>query len=193
MSLANSSRTTDFLLLGGRAQACDLISSGPHRPVAVDIHDHQRPMDPAQPRTAPPVIDQEEDEWDTDGFVIPSLGIEEPDQGKVEASEEKILQPPPIKTIEEETIYLGPHGAPPSQSTQSKQQETSLSGHKQRLKHKLKEADRKFSGSGRENKLENLRELVGVGKANVNMQKGSPRDWLDPHCHESQFEKRNPQ
>ncbi|KAF5948859.1 hypothetical protein HYC85_014816, partial [Camellia sinensis] len=86
----------------------------------------------------------------------------------------------------EENIYLGPHGAPPSQS---KQQELNSSGRKQRFKQKLKEADRRTSGTGRENKLENLRELVGDGKVPVNMSKSAPRDWLDPHCHESQLER----
>lgn len=87
----------------------------------------------------------------------------------------------------EENIYLGPHGAPPSQS---KQQEVSSSSRKQRFKQKLKEADSRNSGTGRENKVENLRELVGGGKVSVNMSKGSSKDWLDPHCHESQFERR---
>lgn len=91
----------------------------------------------------------------------------------------------------EENIYLGPHGAPPSQS---KQQEPTSSTRKQRFKQKLKEADRKISGTGRENKLENLRELVGGGgKVSSSMAKDSPREWLDPHCHESQFEKWCPQ
>ena len=52
---------------------------------------------------------------------------------------------------------------------------------------------RGLAGTGRENKLESLRELVGGGKATGNMAKGSTKDWLDPHCHESQFEKWNPQ
>jgi len=43
---------------------------------------------------------------------------------------------------------------------------------------------------GRENKVDNLRELVGGGKVSVNVVKGSPKDWLDPHCQESQFERR---
>lgn len=85
---------------------------------------------------------------------------------------------------EETTIYLGPHGAPPSQS----KQDLNLTNRKQRLKQKLKEADRRTT-TGRENKLENLRELVGGGKSSTNMAKGSSRDWLDPHCHEAQFEK----
>lgn len=94
-----------------------------------------------------------------------------------------------VQAKKEENIYLGPHGAPPSQS---KQQELNSAGRKQKFKQKLKEADRRTSGTGRENKLESLRELVGGGKSTANV-KGSSRDWLDPHCHESQFEKRNPQ
>lgn len=82
--------------------------------------------------------------------------------------------------IKEEKIYLGPHGAPPSQA---KQQDLNLSGNRLRPKNKLKEADRRFSGAGRENKVETLRELVG-GSARAKstaMAKGSARDWLDPH------------
>ena len=91
-----------------------------------------------------------------------------------------------LQAKKEENIYLGPHGAPPSQS---KQQEPNSAGRKQRFKQKLKEADERTSGTGWENKLESLRELVGGGKATANMAKGSTRDWLDPHCHESQLEK----
>lgn len=95
------------------------------------------------------------------------------------------------KGKKEENIYLGPHGAPPSHP---KHQELNSSSRKQRFKQKLKEADRRTSGPGRENKVENLRELVGGGgRVSANMSKGSNRDWLDPHCHESQFERWNPQ
>ncbi|EEF39607.1 conserved hypothetical protein [Ricinus communis] len=123
---------------------------------------------------------------DTDGFVIPSLGIEDPNHTAADASEVEASKPPSPKIKKEENIYLGPHGVPPSQS---KQQDLNPSGRKQRFKQKLKEADRRISGTGRENKLENLRELVGSGRGNPNMAKGSLRDWLDPHCHESEFEK----
>ncbi|XP_012071016.1 uncharacterized protein LOC105633093 [Jatropha curcas] len=140
-------------------------------------------MDHSQSHNTPPVND-EEDEWDTDGFVIPSLGIEDIDHSRPDASIVESSKPTSPK--KEENIYLGPHGAPPSQS---KQQELNSSGRKQRFKQKLKEADRRTSGTGRENKLENLRELVGGTKGSPNMTKGSTRDWLDPHCHESQFEK----
>ena len=132
---------------------------------------------------------EQEDEWDTDGFVIPSLGIEEPDKNKADALEVETSNPP-SQTKKEENIYLGPHGAPPSQS---RQQELNPPSRKQRFKQKLKEADRRISGTGRENKVENLRELVGGGKATSNMSKGSARDWLDPHCNEAQFEKWYPQ
>ncbi|KAL6975199.1 hypothetical protein U1Q18_023994 [Sarracenia purpurea var. burkii] len=148
-------------------------------------------MDPSSVHATPSI--QEDDEWDTDGFVIPSLGIGDPDSSRTDAPE--VDSTPSLKDKKEEEIYLGPHGAPP----QSKQQElnSSSSGRKQRFKQKLKEADRRNSGTGRENRLENLRELVGgVGGGKVaSMSKGGsyPRDWLDPHCHESQFEKRRPQ
>ncbi|XWS51748.1 hypothetical protein CRYUN_Cryun11dG0009900 [Craigia yunnanensis] len=145
-------------------------------------------MDPSPVHTTPSLHEQE-DEWDTDGFVIPSLGIEESDKTKADASEVETSKSP-SQTNKEENIYLGPHGAPPSQS---RQQELNPSSRKQRFKQKLKEADRRISGTGRENKVENLRELVGGGKASPNMSKASRRDWLDPHCNESQFEKQYPQ
>ncbi|KAF5479059.1 hypothetical protein F2P56_005565 [Juglans regia] len=143
-------------------------------------------MDPSPVPTTPPVED--DDEWDTDGFVIPSLEIGDPVQHEVDGPEVESPKLPP-KAKKEENIYLGPHGAPPSRS---KQQEYNSAGRKQRFKQKLKEADRRTSETGRENKLENLRELVGDGKATVSVAKGSSRDWLDLHCHESQFEKWNP-
>lgn len=118
--------------------------------------------------------------------MIPSLEIGDPDQSLFGDPKVEAPKPPSPKTNKEETIYLGPHGAPP---LHSKQQEVNSSGRKQRFKQKLKEADRKISGVGRENKVENLRELVGSGGTADNMSKSSPRDWLDPHCHESQFEK----
>ncbi|KAJ1410793.1 hypothetical protein SESBI_21601 [Sesbania bispinosa] len=143
-------------------------------------------MDPSAVLTTPPT-EQEEDEWDTDGFVIPSLGIGDSDQSKTNVSDIESSNSA-AKAKKEENIYLGPHGAPPSQS---KQQELNSSNRKQRFKQKLKEADKRISGTGRENKLDNLKELVGGGKVSgVNMAKGSPKDWLDPHCHESQFERR---
>ncbi|KAJ0102046.1 hypothetical protein Patl1_03955 [Pistacia atlantica] len=125
-------------------------------------------MEPSPVRTTPPV--EEDDEWDTDGFVIPSLGIGDPGESKPGGVEEETSKPPSPK---------GPHGAPPSQS---KQQELNASSRKQRFKQKLKEADRRTAGTGRENKVENLRELVGGGKVGVNMSKGTSKDWLDPHC-----------
>ncbi|XP_010536722.1 PREDICTED: uncharacterized protein LOC104811656 isoform X2 [Tarenaya hassleriana] len=124
---------------------------------------------------------EEDDQWDSEGFVIPSLEL-----GDNAVDSE-------VQNKTEENIYLGPHGAPPSQTKQ--QQEGNLSNRKQRFRQKLAEADQRMtgSGSGRENKLANLQELVGnAGRAaNLNVPKGSSRDWLDPHCHESQFEKRH--
>ena len=92
-----------------------------------------------------------------------------------------------MQAKKDDYIYLGPHGAPPSQT---RQQEQNSSSRKQRFKQKLKEADGRFGGTGREDKVDNLRELVG-GKMPVNPSKSSSRDWLDPHCHESQFERKH--
>ncbi|KAL3851135.1 hypothetical protein ACJIZ3_013017 [Penstemon smallii] len=128
----------------------------------------------------------EDDEWDTDGFEIPSLGIEDPYYNKIDPPKVEDTKLSTVQDIKEEKIYLGPHGAPPSQA---KQQEQNTSTRKQKLKQKLKEADTRYSGTGRENKVDNLRELVGGGK--MPAPKNSPRDWLDPHCHESQFERRH--
>ncbi|KAK7299933.1 hypothetical protein RJT34_10762 [Clitoria ternatea] len=140
-------------------------------------------MDPSSVHTTSPI--QQEDEWDTDGFVIPSLGIEDSDHSKscvpdIEPSNSA------TKVKKEEKIYLGPHGAPPSLA----KQELNLPNRKQMFKQKLKEADKRISGTGRENKMENLRELVGGGRVSAHMAKGSPKDWLDPHCHESEFDRR---
>ncbi|EOA14171.1 hypothetical protein CARUB_v10027321mg [Capsella rubella] len=131
---------------------------------------------------------EDDDEWDTDGFVIPSLEIEE--EKNVTNDDSQAVQtskPSSPKIRAEENIYLGPHGAPRSQL-----QDGNTTSRKQRFKQKLKEADQKMSVSGRENKVANLRELVGGGveKGTNYMAKGVSRDWLDPHCHESQFEKR---
>ncbi|MCI11640.1 hypothetical protein A2U01_0032742, partial [Trifolium medium] len=55
----------------------------------------------------------------TDGFVIPSLGIEESDQSKDNVNVASIESPnSAAKAKKEGIIYLGPHGAPPSQSKQ---------------------------------------------------------------------------
>ncbi|KAG2299452.1 hypothetical protein Bca4012_011032 [Brassica carinata] len=130
--------------------------------------------------TLPPEDEEEDDEWDTDGFVIPSLEIE---QDKVNDPQVDTSSP---KITGEENIYLGPHGgALPSQL-----QDGNASSRKQRFKQKLKEADQKMNVSGRENKVANLRELVGGVENRTNVSKGVSRDWLDPHCHESEFEKR---
>ncbi|GAB2279818.1 hypothetical protein Dimus_014457 [Dionaea muscipula] len=151
-----------------------------------EIDDLQRSMDQSQIHSTLPV---EEDEWDAEGYVIPSLGIEDPYQNGTNASPELESQKPfPLKDKSEE-IYLGPHGAPPSK------QEPNSSSRRQRFKQKLKEADKRTAGTGRENKVDSLRELVGRrgGKSSGNMERDSARDWLDPHCNESQFARWNPQ
>ncbi|CAF1763007.1 unnamed protein product, partial [Brassica oleracea] len=118
---------------------------------------------------------------DTDWFVIPSL---ETVQENANDDSEADTSSPQFSA--EENIYLGPHGgASPSQL-----QDGNVSSRKQRFKQKLKEADQKMNLSGRENKVANLRELVGGVEKGTNVSKGVSRDWLDPHCHESEFEKR---
>ncbi|VFQ71622.1 unnamed protein product [Cuscuta campestris] len=138
-------------------------------------------MDPPGAQSTPPV---KEDEWDTDGFVIPSLGIM--DSGESQTDPLEVVMDSEQSSFthsNEESIYLGPHGAPrplgPRQSELNS---------KQSFKHKLKEADRRYSGSGRENKVENIRALVGVGTMPP-ASKSSSKDWLDPHCRESEFER----
>lgn len=125
-----------------------------------------------------------EDEWDADGFVIPNLASQDDDVTKPSVA--KATDPEPLQ-VKEEKIYLGPHGAPPSQA---KQQELNTTGRKQRFRNKLKEADRKFTGNAQENKVESLRELMGARTDRTGMPKNSPRDWLDPHCHESEFDRK---
>uniref|UniRef100_A0A0A9GEZ4 Uncharacterized protein n=1 Tax=Arundo donax TaxID=35708 RepID=A0A0A9GEZ4_ARUDO len=141
---------------------------------------------PSPVEAAPPLdaAAAEEDEWDADGFVIPNLSTQDVDV--TEPSVPKAKDPEPLQ-VKDEKIYLGPHGAPPSQG---KLQELNTVGRKQRFRNKLKEADKKFTGSAQENKVENLRELMGARANSVGMPKSSPRDWLDPHCHEFEFERK---
>ncbi|XP_020582333.1 uncharacterized protein LOC110025963 [Phalaenopsis equestris] len=140
-------------------------------------------MDPALNQSNQSV---EEDEWDTEGFVIPSLTVGDSGLSDWDDPNLKDLKPPSKGVKAEEKIYLGPHGAPPSQV---KHQDLNAAGRKQRFKQKLKEADHKYSGTGRENKVQTIRELVGGKVSSNTMPKNSPREWLDPHCHESHFER----
>lgn len=138
-------------------------------------------MDPSK-LPDPPV----EHDWDADDFEIPSLNVEKPQSAKEESNGVKKATFLKGKS-ETLNIYLGPHGAPPSQV---KQQEANGSANKNRRKQKLKEADRKGSLSGRENKVDVLRDLMGSKKSNPSPM-GAQNEWLDPHCQESQFERFN--
>ncbi|CAA6653603.1 unnamed protein product [Spirodela intermedia] len=121
----------------------------------------------------------------TDGYVIPSLTGGESEMGSPHVPEEVADRKPPSTRRRYIWATRGP--AVPSQAAQEQQNPTA---YRQRFKNKLKEADRKFAGAGRENKLDALRELVGSNSpASLALPKSSPRDWLDPHCHESHFEK----
>ncbi|XP_062211750.1 uncharacterized protein LOC133912836 [Phragmites australis] len=137
---------------------------------------------PAEASTPPDAA--EEDEWDADGFVIPNLSSQDDDA--TEPSVPKAKDPEPLKA-KDEKIYLRPHGSPPSQA---KQQELNTVDGKQRFRNKLKEADKKFPGNAQENKVESLRELMGARANSTGMPMSSTRDWLDPHCHESEFDRK---
>ncbi|EPS68975.1 hypothetical protein M569_05798 [Genlisea aurea] len=143
------------------------------------------PLPPASPSA-------EEDEWDADGFVIPSLGIDEEgwNDSKTKDSKPSEAEVPPSK---EENIYLGPHGVPP---WQAKQIIEGCFSRKQGQRQRINQANRRYGGSGRENKVDSLRELMGPGNGKMSSlssssSKGRSRgDWLEPHCDEAQFERR---
>ncbi|VAI38799.1 unnamed protein product [Triticum turgidum subsp. durum] len=152
---------------------------------------------PSPPEVSPPPLDASasasasasDDEWDADGFVIPDVTIQDDDDDDAVTTHSvpKARDPEP-QQAKEEKIYLGPHGAPPSGA---KQQQLNTVGRKQSFRNKLKEADRKSSGNAQENKVESLRELMGaVTTDSRGMAKSSRRDWLDPHCRESEFDRK---
>ncbi|KAK3146972.1 hypothetical protein QOZ80_3BG0276000 [Eleusine coracana subsp. coracana] len=107
-------------------------------------------MDPHRLTGAAVTDTDDVDDWDNDGFVIPSLSVEESDLGDWEASRASDPQPPPKQPAKDtENIYLGPHGAPPSRA---KKPEDSSATTGYRDKNKVKEADQKAFGPGRNNK-----------------------------------------
>uniref|UniRef100_A0ACD5W9G8 Uncharacterized protein n=2 Tax=Avena sativa TaxID=4498 RepID=A0ACD5W9G8_AVESA len=139
---------------------------------------------PSPAEASPPLNSAaSDDEWDADGFVIPNLTNED---DVTKHSVPKATDPIP-QQAKEEKIYLGPHGAPPSQA---KQQELIKVGRKQRFRNKLKEADRKSTGNVQENKVDSLRLLMGARTGNTVVAKSSRHHWLDPHCHESEFDRK---
>lgn len=82
----------------------------------------------------------EQDEWDADGFEIPILKLNSSSSEKKEpVAKNPSLSSQKVITVKDK-IYLGPHGAPPSQA---KQQDFNVTGKNQRLKQKLKEDDKK--------------------------------------------------
>ncbi|XP_024379320.1 uncharacterized protein [Physcomitrium patens] len=132
----------------------------------------------------------EDDEWDADGFEIPSLDVGRPivANRKERTQSHDTFRPSYQRSAAgTEHIYLGPHGAPPQHGRGG--QETSTPNRKQRLKQKLKDAERKTSIASRENKVEVLQDLMGTKPAAVPTARGAESEWLDPYCHESQFER----
>ncbi|KAH6558218.1 hypothetical protein KP509_1Z073400 [Ceratopteris richardii] len=122
---------------------------------------------------------------DADDFEIPSLKLEKADLEKEEKNRTKKITVQKDKS-ESGPIYLGPHGAPPSHL---KQQESTAGGKKTKRKQKLKDSEKKSASFGRENKVDILRDLMGSKGQIQAAHNGSPSEWLDPHCHESQFER----
>nr|CAB3500515.1 unnamed protein product [Digitaria exilis] len=88
---------------------------------------------------------------DNDDFVIPSLSVEESDLGDWEASRVSDPQPPPKPTKDTESIYLGPHGAPPSRG--KKPEDTSATtGYRDKNSKGREAGEQKALGSGRNNR-----------------------------------------
>ncbi|GLJ17237.1 hypothetical protein SUGI_0298790 [Cryptomeria japonica] len=83
----------------------------------------------------------EVDEWDADGFEIPSLKLANCDSVKDDAVATKSSISSSQKMLNtNEKIYLGPHLAPPSQV---KQHEPKTGGKKQGYKHKPTEGEKR--------------------------------------------------
>ncbi|EFJ25325.1 hypothetical protein SELMODRAFT_149095 [Selaginella moellendorffii] len=151
-------------------------------------------MDPAASLAAPPaVLLPDDDEWDAEGFEIPSLNTTTTARKEKAVETLKPTLQKPINT-QVENLYLGPHGAKPGLRQPSSLQENFAGGKKQRFKQKLRDADHRSNGTfGRENKVEVICDLVGAKSSQVRpVTTPTPRkssEWLDPHCQESFFEK----
>eukprot|EP00252_Welwitschia_mirabilis_P020535 TRINITY_DN5059_c0_g1_i2.p1 TRINITY_DN5059_c0_g1~~TRINITY_DN5059_c0_g1_i2.p1 ORF type:complete len:141 (-),score=43.69 TRINITY_DN5059_c0_g1_i2:155-577(-) len=139
-------------------------------------------MDPQSLPVCPDETHEDKD-WDADGFEIPSLKSARIENAFTVSEEQRPFQ----SEKEKEALYLGPCGASPSRV---KQELNGAVGRKQKFKQKLKEAEKKRSSSGYENKVENLRDLMG-GKMNPKTIAAPSNEWLDPFCHESQFERKS--
>ncbi|MCL7028442.1 hypothetical protein MKW94_023630 [Papaver nudicaule] len=89
----------------------------------------------------------EEDEWDADGFVIPSLSVGESDPSKLDVPEVKDDKVSSSKVSEQDKdIYLASQGMPPSQV--NGQELIFSSGYKQWIKQKLNEAEMNAPNDG---------------------------------------------
>ncbi|XP_078155041.1 uncharacterized protein LOC144551104 [Carex rostrata] len=105
-------------------------------------------MDHAATEPAPPV--SEIDDWDNDDFVIPSLIVSESKHDSWDEPGITDQKPPPKSKIKEaETLYLGPHGAPPQAKPKAPHTSSTWNHtNNNAIKHKSKEtADRKHKSS----------------------------------------------
>ncbi|CAM6088037.1 unnamed protein product [Calypogeia fissa] len=141
-------------------------------------------MDPTSSKVSNNNSGDEEEEWDADGFEIPSLNTGKPAPSRKERLESEKSSRATLEKVKSkpENIYLGPHGAPPKA-----QDASNPTNRKQKLKHKLKDAERRGTVLGRENKVEVIRDLMG-GKA-VAAPREPSEGWLEAYCHENQFER----
>jgi hypothetical protein len=148
-------------------------------------------MDPSFCSGAASSSPSEDDEWDAEGFEIPSLEANRPvaPTQKERSESTESFRPAFQRTvIGSENIYLGPHGAPPQQTRGQESAVTTATSRKQRLKQKLKDAEKRVAVTGRENKVEVLQDLMGSKHESVMAPRNS-EEWLDPYCHESQFKR----
>nr|CAB3495627.1 unnamed protein product [Digitaria exilis] len=74
--------------------------------------------------------------------------VEESDLGDWEASRVSDPQPPPKPTKDTESIYLGPHGAPPSRGKKP-EDASSTTGYRDKNNKAREAGDQKALGSGR--------------------------------------------
>ncbi|KAJ7285464.1 hypothetical protein O6H91_Y155000 [Diphasiastrum complanatum] len=99
------------------------------------------------PTLAPVLASAKDEEWDAEGFEIPSLHKAKGVSGRKERTKADNSSKSSLHKVKgiSEHIYLGPHGAKP---IQSKQQEVNSSAKKQWLKQKPKDADKKVALPG---------------------------------------------
>ncbi|KAJ7570991.1 hypothetical protein O6H91_01G143900 [Diphasiastrum complanatum] len=129
---------------------------------------------------------EENEEWDAEGFEIPRLTTAKEDSV---TKEENVTKDALMPSLQKSKIDSEPYG---EKLSKLEQPEINSSAKKQRLKNKLKDAEKKNVLLGPENKVDVLRDLMG-GNRGAMFPKGGSEEWLDPYCQESMFDKSNSQ